>query len=257
LGVTTQGGKYGKGTIFELTPNGSGFTYKIIHSFKTSSPAAFDNPLYIDSSGKMYGLTSGNSNVDDAGTLYEVDGGTFQVTILHGFCKLLNCTDGAVPAGPLTKDHSGNIFGTTVLGGVGNGESLCASTGFYFNGCGVAFEYSVQKKFSIVHNFCSLIYCGDGAFPYGGVIVDTSGTLYGTASDRPDLFTFGYGKVFSLSYTQNQWSETVLCEFGDPNCIDGAGPSGGLTMDGSGYLNLFGTTYGWQGSPGNVFEIPH
>ena len=72
----------------------------------------------------------------------------------------------------------------------------------------------------------------DGANPYGGLIMDSSGNLYGTAADGG---ASGDGTVFELA--KGSGTITTLASF---NGTNGANPYGGLIMDSSG--NLYGTT---------------
>jgi uncharacterized repeat protein (TIGR03803 family) len=87
----------------------------------------------------------------------------------------------------------------------------------------------------------------DGALPWAGVIRDTKGNLYGTASAGGDGLgssctflgnSIGCGVVFKLSPSG---SETVLHTF---QWTDGASPFGGLLFN-QGYL--YGTTVGGGG----------
>ena len=81
--------------------------------------------------------------------------------LLHSFTG----TDGANPHARLLPDSAGNLYGTTVAGGTyGNG------TVFKVNGAGVeTVLYSVTGG-------------TDGASPYGGLIRDSAGNLYGTTT---------------------------------------------------------------------------
>jgi uncharacterized repeat protein (TIGR03803 family) len=145
-------------------------------------------------------------------------------------------SDGASPydTGVLARDSSGNFFGTTYQGG------SC--------GAGTVFEVSSAGDESVLHNFCL---GGDGGYPFGGVILDSSGNVYGTAEAGGPL---NGGMVFELKRASNgQWNETVLHSFSGP---DGKGPFDGLIMDAAG--NLYGTaseggTHAAFG--GVVFEI--
>jgi hypothetical protein len=88
---------------------------------------------------------------------------------------------------------------------------------------------------SVLYTFCSIANCADGAVPFAGVIFDTSGNLYGTASGggRNDQD----GVVFKLVRgTNGKWTEAVLHLF---NGTKGRNPNG-LTFDAVG--NLYGTT---------------
>ena len=154
-------------------------------------------------------------------------------TVLHGFDPLPN---GSTPQAPLTMDSAGNLYGTTVYGGT--------------NGYGTVFKVARLTKgkwdYTVLYNFKG---GADGANPYGGVVVDGGGNVYGTASSGGNLACFsnipGCGVIFELSPSRGgTWKERILHTFtGSP---DGAIPFGGLTFDTAG--NLFGTT----GSGGNT-----
>ncbi len=91
---------------------------------------------------------------------------------------------------------------------------------------------------------------GDGNAPYGGLIADKSGNLFGTT-------VFGgannAGTVYELSPTHSgQWKERILYSF--TGGADGQYPSGSLTLDASG--NLYGaTSNGGTKGYGVVFEV--
>lgn len=92
----------------------------------------------------------------------------------------------------------------------------------------------------------------DGAAPYGSLIADNDGNLYGTTSEGggggPE---YGYGTVFELSPSADGWAETVLHSF---HFNDGSDPQKGLVMDAKG--NLYGTAYsGGSHYSGVVFEL--
>jgi uncharacterized repeat protein (TIGR03803 family) len=72
-------------------------------------------------------------------------------------------SDGDFPNGGLTRDSSGNFYGTTVDGGA--------------SGLGVVYELSTTNQLTVLHSFTGT---PDGALPQAGVILDSSGNLYGT-----------------------------------------------------------------------------
>jgi len=94
----------------------------------------------------------------------------------------------------------------------------------------------------------------DGADPYGGVVLDSAGNLYGTANYGG---SHHLGLVWKMSRGANgQWSETPIYNFGDANDDGSYGPLSGLVFDQVG--NLYGTTIGGgqpSGQAGTVFEL--
>jgi uncharacterized repeat protein (TIGR03803 family) len=90
----------------------------------------------------------------------------------------------------------------------------------------------------------------NGAGPFGSLIADANGNLFGTTSGGG---TNGAGRVFEIVKTSAGYSSTpiTLVNF---NGINGSGPQGSLIADANG--NLFGTTYlGGAYNAGTVFEI--
>jgi uncharacterized repeat protein (TIGR03803 family) len=146
--------------------------------------------------------------------------------VLHSFCSESICKDGLWPLyGGLTFDASGNLYGTTYDGG-----------GAY--NAGMAFELTPKAgggwKEKVLHAFNR----EDGNQPYGTLIFDTSGNLYGTTYYGG---AYNEGTVFELTpEAGGDWKETVLHSFNDDG-TDGYNPIAGLVIDASG--NLYGTTY--------------
>jgi len=150
-------------------------------------------------------------------------------------------SDGGDPATALIFDRSGNAYGTSVVGGA--------------NGFGTVFQLkraSGGKWIEIV--LYSFGGSPDGMYPYGGVIFDKSGNLYGTTvgGGSGTSCGSGCGTVFKLSKSGSNWSETVLYSFLGGN--DGFGPGGALIFDKKG--NLYGTTPdGGAYSNGTIYTL--
>jgi uncharacterized repeat protein (TIGR03803 family) len=149
--------------------------------------------------------------------------------------------DGGDPATSLTFDGAGNGYGTTVVGGSGYG------TVFELKRLsGGKFQETVLYSFSGG---------ADGKNPYGGVIFDGAGNLYGTTVSGGSggvCSGDGCGVVFELTNNGGIWTESVLYNFTGGN--DGSGPGGGVVFDKSG--NLYGTTPdGGEFSQGVVYEL--
>ena len=126
-GTTRQGGIFHNGTVFQLTPNGSGgWTAKTLHNFRNGTDG--QNPtasLIFDSAGNLYGTTflGGDHmcNGFGCGTVFELiptGSGGWKEKKLHNFG---NGRDGANPNAGLIFDAEGNLYGTTDGGTFNNG----------------------------------------------------------------------------------------------------------------------------------------
>jgi uncharacterized repeat protein (TIGR03803 family) len=240
----------GCGTVFELSPNGSGgWTKRTLHNFsKTGRDGFFPTAgLIFDKAGNLYGMTEqGGSH--HYGTVYELTphaNGNWTETILHNFNY--NGTDGIFPKGGLVFDGAGNLYGMTFEGGT----VTCSP---FFLGCGTVFELSPGAEGkawteTILHNFSNN--GTDGYVPCcGSLVLDGAGNVYGITGGGG---TYDYGMAFELMPAGGgSWTETVLHSFGGTG--DGSFPQGGLTLGGSG--NLYGTTEdGGAYGGGTVFEL--
>ena len=148
--------------------------------------------------------------------------------------------DGSYPTGTLVRDNSGNLYGTTQ----GGGNSSCVVEFIY--GCGTVFRISSSGKETILHTFTNT---PDGGGPVAGMILDTSGNLYGTTNYG------GTGQAGTIFKIDSSGSYSVLYNF-QSNGTQGQYPIGPLILDASG--NLYGTTSGIGGSGcgcGNVFKL--
>lgn len=244
FGTTNTGGANNKGAAYELSPNGSSWTYQVLHSFNSPIESAYPGPLLVDSSGNLIGVTFAGAKFGE-GALYRLAAGTWTEATLHNFCAEANCTDGAAGVGPMAIDAAGNLFGTAMQGGAG---ADCPEP----DGCGVAFERTTSGKYKVIYDFCSKTNCNDGLEPAAGLNIDGGGTLYGTTHIGG---TGNLGTVFALSHG-TKWSEQVLYSFcSQQNCTDGAGPGTPVILDNNG--NIFGTTDedGANGSGGTVFRL--
>ena len=245
-GTTVQGGAYGFGAVFELSPiAGGGWSEKVIYSFN-EKPGQDDfgpeSGLTLDAAGNLYG-TKGTGGAFDLGMVFKLvpsGGGTWTLKVLHSFTG----NDGGGPEAGVIFDGGGNLYGTTVGGGA--------------YGRGAVFVLSPNPgggwREKVLHSFRQVR--PEGITPFAGLVFDAAGNLYGTTIGGGSSKTCqgGCGTVFKLSpVTGKGWRETVLHSF-DDNGTDGALPYGGLIIDGAG--NLYGTTFrGGNGRYGTVFEF--
>src|SRR5271157_3857327 len=93
-------------------------------------------------------------------------------TVLYSFTA---GADGASPYAGLVRDREGNLYGTTTAGG---GSSSC------FGGCGTVFKVSSSGSETVLYSFTG----AEGATPYGGLVQDAKGNLYGTTSSGTSFF---------------------------------------------------------------------
>jgi uncharacterized repeat protein (TIGR03803 family) len=238
-GTTINGGEHRGGTVFQLdqTTNHA----SILHSF--SGGAEGFRPyagLITDEANNLYGeATFGGRG---CGVVFKMDQSGSE-TVLYDFPR--TGANGCFPMGGLTRDSSGNLYGTTEFGGT------------YQQG--VLFKLDELGRLTVLHEFTGGV---DGGSPNGGLVVDGGGNVFGTTVRGGFLFdcgtSLGCGVVFKVDHAGN---ETVLHQFaGACRVGDGAEPESGLLwFNGS----FYGTTSSggiWTGGEcdsgwGAVFKL--
>jgi uncharacterized repeat protein (TIGR03803 family) len=236
------------GAVFELSPpktKGGKWREKVLHAFagieagkQFGDGASPNGGITLDSKGAVYGTTYiGGYNCPHhsgpgCGTAFKLtpptkQGGAWTEMVLYRF---KNTPDGATPASGMTFDASGKLYGTTAQSGGGN------------SGSGTVFRLTPHSKGKWVEEILySFQDRNDGSEPRGGVVFDSKGNLYGTATGGG---TVGNGTFFRLRPVGKSWAFTALYEFAVQP--DGAYPSASLVFDGAG--NVYGITeYGGSG----------
>jgi uncharacterized repeat protein (TIGR03803 family) len=234
-GTSFWGGSCNQGAVFQLTRSTGGeWTAASIHDFDGLPDGSLpESGVTLDAAGHVYGTTAGGGE-SNYGTVYRLtpSGSGWTETILYSFHA---GADGGIPVGGVVFDHAGNLYGTTMIEGSGNG--------------GTVFKLSPSGGswvFSTIYSFPSISYQPG---PRDTLSIDSAGNLYGTSYGDG---IYGYGNVFKLSPGSPQWTYTDLHDFTDGN--DGGYPIGGVSMDG--YSDLYGTaSAGGQNSKGVVWEI--
>jgi uncharacterized repeat protein (TIGR03803 family) len=227
-GTTEEGGSghwaqnNGAGTVFEISPGSNGWTHTVLYSFCSlgSGNACPDGAKPIsgvtfDAAGNLYGTTENGGGIGGHayGTVYELSptANGWMQSVVYSFYAPIE------PGAPISFDSAGNLYSTTMQGGIGFGSVFRLSANqtvrsFAFNGT-------------------------NGDQPYAGVTVNPlNDALYGTTAA-----TTNGGNVFSIG---PEGKLTVLYSFcSQPNCTDGVGPEAGLL----GKLGkLYGTTNLWR-----------
>ena len=226
-GTTFGGGALTYGTVFKIDKTGG---ETVLHSFSVGDGAFPSTRLIMGKDGNLYGTALEGSK--GSGVVYKL-ARSGKETVLYDFIGGRFNQKPKVPETGLLMDTAGNLYGTTISGGI----SDCSAQGNPY--CGTAFKLDSKRKLTILHSFTG---GSDGAAPYGSMIMDGARNLYGTTYVGGDLNCKqqgekGCGVVFKLDASG---TETVLHSF--TGGADGAFPLGGgdgLVADSAG--NLYGT----------------
>src|SRR5579872_1152043 len=184
-GTTYSGGK-GFGTVFQLSQSSSGWTEKVLYSFAGKADNDGSYPQYgslvFDRTGKIiFGVTSAGGTAD-FGTVFELtpaSSGEWTETVVHSFA---GGKDGATPYGSMSSDVNGNLYGTTQSGGSGRGTVFNLSRNRNSKGWSekVLYRFKGGK---------------DGAFPQSGVVIDSTGSLFGVTYNGG---SFNEGVIYTI-----------------------------------------------------------
>jgi uncharacterized repeat protein (TIGR03803 family) len=118
FGTTYYGGARNTGSVFELSPSGGTYQESVVYNFRGGMDgSAPTSALLIDSARNLYGTTSaGGGSSCDCGTVFKLSAAGKE-TVLHRFGR---SSDGSYPYYGMTPDAAGNLFGSTVAGGLHN-----------------------------------------------------------------------------------------------------------------------------------------
>jgi uncharacterized repeat protein (TIGR03803 family) len=229
------------GGIFELKPSGNSWQETVLYNFTGGSDGGnpYTSNVVLDSAGNLYGTTGGGGEYG-AGVVFELNpsGGSWTETVLYSFT---GGADGGGPASGVIFDAAGNLYGTTVNGGIGS----CGG------GCGTVFELAPSMgnwTENVLHEFNHPQNNEDGQWPFAGLTFDSAGNLYGAAYQGG---THGKGMVFKLVQSGDEWKQTSLHSFDGK---DGQAAYPGVIVNRQGVLYgaaTLGGAAGW----GVVFSI--
>jgi uncharacterized repeat protein (TIGR03803 family) len=271
-GTVPSGGTNGRGVVFKITSSG---TLTVLNNFGTDTDGnAPEGGLTLGVNGNFYGTTvAGGDPSCNCGTVFAITpAGT--LTTLYTFTGGL---DGAYPGTTPIVGADGNLYGATAQAGANGVGTIykLTPTGVFtlvgpfpsygapsplmqgidgdFYGTdnqgvvvgGTVFKVTPKGTLTSLYEFGT----ATGACPFGGLIQDSNGNIYGTADYGG---AYGSGVVFKLT---PQGVITVLHSFGDPNYPnDGVGSFAGLIQDSVG--NLYGVSqYGGLAGYGAIFQL--
>jgi uncharacterized repeat protein (TIGR03803 family) len=229
-------------------PARHGYTFKVLHYFDCDpsclTGADLQSGLTLDSHGNLYGVAfqgGGNFNCageeQGCGTIFRLSPashGEWEFTTLIEF----DGTDGGYPLTSPIFDASGNLYGTTYVGGEYD--------------YGTVYELSPgTSNLNTIATFSG----ANGIAPLGNIVFDSAGNLYGVTQDGGTLKCDGgdgCGTVYQLSpQGDGTWMQTTLASFpGGKGAFPYAGPV--LGADG----NLYGSTQqGRLTQYGSIYEL--
>ena len=225
-GTTASGGSSSCnscGVVFKLSNSRGQWAESVIYSFLGNNDGAGPGaPLVFDSAGNLYGMTP-DGGAHQAGTIFQLvpgQNGQWTEKVIHSFT---GGNDGGIGSlGPLLIDGAGNLYGVTEVFGA--------------NGFGTVFKLSPGSngtwRGTTIYAFKGQ---PDAGSPYGGLVMDSAGNLYGTTYFGG---TNNVGTVYELHKAAGVWKEKVLYSFQTAN--DGNLTTTTLRFDTAG--NLYGTT---------------
>jgi uncharacterized repeat protein (TIGR03803 family) len=185
-----------------------------LHQFNSQTDGAFsEGALLRDAAGNLYGTTTSGGPGLDNGTVFKIDS-TGQEKVLFAFDAFIS---GDSPTGTLTQDTVGNLYG---IAGGGPG------------GAGVIYRLSQQGEQQILFAFQGGLDNDNPKGPSGGLLLDKSGNLFGTAEFGSNTgCEIGCGSLFRLD---TAGVLHLLHKFTSGS--DGGKPIGPLVQDADGSL---------------------
>jgi len=214
--------------VLVLTALAPAQTFTTLYNFTGGSDGGYPYAAVLrDKAGNLYSTTYAGG-ASGYGVVFKLDTAGNE-TVLYSFA---GGSDGANPVAGLTADSSGNLYGTTEVGGP--------------SGVGTVFQLSKSGKETVLYSFTG---GSDGCYPTGGLLRDKAGNFYGTASECGG--TGKYGTVFKLSKNRQF---TVLHGFAGGSS-DGRFPQfTTVLMDKAG--NIYGVTeQGGRADSGVVYKL--
>lgn len=201
-GTTTEGGNSPSlgGVVFELTKSNGAWTQVVLYNFQGRSVNfSPEGGLLFDSVGNLYGVTEWGGNTSTqcpnnglCGTVFRLTptaGGSWNQLLLYSFCTDSSCSDGMNPRGGLASDSAGNLYGTTVQGGLAG----CSPSG-----CGTVFEISKDTSATNLSLSASTIFSGASVTLTGTVGGSDSSTPTGTVTFNDGPTALGTGTLDGL-----------------------------------------------------------
>jgi uncharacterized repeat protein (TIGR03803 family) len=218
-GTTLYGGDMSYGTVYGITANG---TESVIYNFQggASDGAAPSGNLARDKAGNLYGTTQSGGTCQqysgNCGTVFKVDA-SGRESLLYSFQP--GTGDGQNPDSGVVLDSAGNLYGP-------------AQGGQFQQGVIFKIDKTTGQE-SIFYQFGTIP--GDGINPFGSLVFDSEGNMYGVAQYGGSCSSGG-GTLFKITPSGVESTLHSFC-VGD---VNGATPNGPVALDAAG--NIYGVT---------------
>ena len=228
------------GTVFSVNPNTG--EIRTLHVFSGPDGSSPYGSVLFAADGSLYGTTR-YGGLNSNGTVFKIKAdGSFSTVHYFGPPYFSDCSLGCQPWGGLVKGSDGNLYGTTLFGGVNNSGSI--------------FRIDSSDQFSLIHSFTS----SEGTFPVAPLFSASNGTMYGTTDGGG---AYGVGTIFSVTL---DGVVNVLHSFAGYDAVFGTYPEGiqpqGALAEGSDGLLYGAATFGGSnvniggiGTGGTLFRI--
>jgi uncharacterized repeat protein (TIGR03803 family) len=225
----------GCGVVYKLTNSGGIWSQRVIHAFAGGNDGSGPGArVTVDRSGNVYGMAP-TGGAHGLGTIYKIfqgPSGGWSLKVIHAFT---GGADGATGSAGRMILRNGHLYGAATTGGT--------------FGSGVVFELTPREgqwDFKTIYSFKGQV---DGSFPYGALLFDASGNIFGTTYYGG---ANNIGSVYELSRRPiGEWEEKVLYSFRDGT--NGNSPISNLVFDSAG--NLYGTTSEGGLGSGIIFKL--
>ena len=227
----------GCGVVYKLTNSSGTWTQTVIHAFTGGADGSGPGArVTVDRDGNIYGMapTGGTYGLGTIYRIHQEPNGAWRFKVIHAFT---GGADGATGSAGRMILRRGHLYGAATAGGT--------------YGSGVVFELRPtgggEWNFRTIYSFRGQ---PDGSFPYGALLFDSLGNIYGTTYYGG---TNGIGSVYQLSPGDSisEWNESVLYSFQEGT--DGNSPISNLVADTVG--NLYGTTSEGGLGSGTIFKL--
>jgi uncharacterized repeat protein (TIGR03803 family) len=226
----------GCGVVYKLSNTGGTWTQTVIHAFTGGNDGSGPGArVTVDRAEEIFGMTP-TGGAYGLGTIYIIrhaPSGAWTFKVIHTFT---GGTDGATGSAGRMILRNGHLYGAATTGGR--------------HGSGVVFELTPRAvgewDLKTIYSFRGQ---PDGSFPYGALLFDRSGNIYGTTYYGG---ANGIGAVYKLSPRPvGEWREQVIHSF--QQGTDGNSPISNLVSDPAG--NLYGTTSEGGLGSGTIFKL--